>query len=266
MSWNDRNRTARGRDAFNAYYKELYGDDWAAIARAFENEPMYEQLTDGLVKPYFLDVSSAAAARCVPLPSGARVLDLCAAPGGKCLVLATRIDTDGSIVANEYSSRRRARLHRVLDEHLPEAIRERIRVSAHDGRKWGMFEKGVYDVVVADVPCSSERHVYNSEKHLAEWSPSRPITLARQAGAFLAAAIDACKPGGYVLYCTCALSTDENDGVIERAARRRVFRPVEPGIASGRPTKYGELVRPDLSGGTGPLFVALLRKPAVSES
>ncbi len=266
MSRRERSRTARGRDAFNAYYTELYGDDWAAITRAFAAEPIYESLTDGLLKPYHLDVSSAAAARCVPLPAGARVLDLCAAPGGKCLVLATRIDVDGSIVANEYSAGRRARLHRVLDEHLPKELRERIRISAHDGRKWGLFEKDAYDVVVADVPCSSERHVYNSEKHLAEWSPNRPITLARQAGAFLAAALDACKPGGYVLYCTCALSTDENDGVIERAARRRVFVPLPPGILAGRSTKYGELVRPDLSGGAGPLFIALLKKPTPSEA
>ncbi|TVR59212.1 MAG: RsmB/NOP family class I SAM-dependent RNA methyltransferase [Spirochaetaceae bacterium] len=266
MSRRERIRTARGRDAFNAYYTELYGEDWAAITRAFEAEPMYETLTDGLVKPYHLDVSSAAAARCVPLPSGARVLDLCAAPGGKCLVLATRIDRDGQIVANELSAGRRARLHRVLDEHLPESLRARIRISAHDGRKWGLFEKDAYDVVIADVPCSSERHVYNSEKHLAEWSANRPITLARQAGAFLAAALDACKPGGHVLYCTCALSTDENDGVIERASRRRVFMSVAPGIPAGRPTRFGELVRPDLAGGAGPLFVALLKKPLSSES
>jgi 16S rRNA C967 or C1407 C5-methylase (RsmB/RsmF family) len=78
----------------------------------------------------------------------------------------------------------------------------------------------------------------------------------------LAAMIDAVKPGGHVLYVTCALNPMENDAVVAKAFRRRreVIEGMELSSAGGEPTEYGVRVLPDVAGGAGPLYAALLRK------
>ncbi len=261
-------------NSFNEYYRELFPDRWPALREALLQEGVYEELRDGLLQPYYLDPASAAAARLLPVPGdGARtengaaqshgtVLDACAAPGGKSLVLALRMGTNARLIANERSARRRARLHRVLDEHLPADVRDRVTVTAHDATRWGLHEQDAYDAILLDVPCSSERHVIQSEASLAEWSPKRSRRLAIQAFAMLAAMIDAARPGGHILYATCALTPQENDQVIEKAFRRRGDRLelVPASLPGGEATKFGAQVLPDRAGGAGPLYASLLRK------
>lgn len=190
------------------------------------------------------------------------VLDMCAAPGGKSLVLATRLPSGGELIANERSSARRARLHRVLDEHLPGAARNRVTVTGHDARRWGLHEEDAYDAILLDAPCSSERHTLASEKHLAEWSAKRPQRIAADQTAMLQAALTAVRAGGHVLYVTCALTPVENDGVVGKVLRRRegsvTTAPLS--LTASEPTEHGVHVLPDAAQGRGPIYAALLRK------
>ncbi|MBN1647490.1 MAG: RsmB/NOP family class I SAM-dependent RNA methyltransferase, partial [Spirochaetales bacterium] len=113
-----------------------------------------------------------------------------------------------------------------------------------------------------DAPCSSERHVLGSPVHLGQWSPSRSKRLAVQQFAMLAAALDAVKPGGLIIYSTCSIAPQENDDIIARLHKKRagLFETVPPGNDYGEPTAYGRQVFPDSCNGAGPLYFAKVRK------
>lgn len=278
----------RGAAGFSRYYETLFARRWADLRVHLEQESpalawSWSDETD--TPAYYLDPASVAVAYLLPL--GEQNLDMCAAPGGKTLVLARRLaaqpatDRDSTLIANERSRERRARLHRVLEEHLPPEIRARVQVTGHDATRWGLHQPDRYDAILADVPCSSERHVLADSRALAQWGRSRITRLAAQQFAILAAAIDSLRPGGHLLYATCALTPLENDEVIHRALHRRREKvelvPLTPhdvrtslprGIAATHPallegveqTQAGLRILPDRCGGAGPMYCALLRR------
>ena len=110
-----------------------------------------------------------------------------------------------------------------------------------------------------------------SPAHLKRWSPSRTKTLAVQAHAMLAAAVEAVKPGGTIIYSTCALSPLENDGVIGKLLKKRGDRVtidtipayVFEGLEAER-TEYGYHILPDRNSGYGPIFMTRLTKKPIS--
>jgi 16S rRNA C967 or C1407 C5-methylase (RsmB/RsmF family) len=187
---------------------------------------------------------------------------MCAAPGGKSLVIAAALEGTGSLVSNDRSASRRGRLKRVIAEHLPADYAASVLISSHDATRWGLYEKDRYDRILLDAPCSSERHVLGEAKYLEQWSPSRTKRLAAQSFAMAAAALDALKPGGLLLYSTCTISRLENDGVIGKLLKRRpgMVEILEVPLGYGEKTEYGHMVLPDSSGGKGPMYIARLRK------
>lgn len=263
-------RLKRGEEAFHGYYSSLFNERWPSLVEACGKPSRYHTLREGLLFPYHMDAASYAAAASLGVQPGEEVLDMCAAPGGKTLVLAMMMEGQGTLTANERSSRRRARLKEVLEKHLPKPLQDIITVTPHDARKWGLYEKNRYHRVLLDVPCSSERHLINSPRYLSNWSEARTKQLSRQAYAFLAAAASACLPGGVVLYSTCALSPLENDGVIdtllEKGRHPLVPKELSPVFDSGEihlkgeATKHGVQFLPDYCNGAGPLYMASLLK------
>jgi len=204
-----------------------------------------------LMNYYLLDPASILAAESLNVEPFDLVLDLCAAPGGKTLVLCQALslmpekpppshphmhnrqhqpekETEkekskinkfiiprfGSLVANELSTERRMRLKTTLKNYLPPAALERVKVTAKDGTKWSEIVR--YDKVLVDAPCSSERHLLEDEDQLLEWTPSRTKSNASRQAKLLKAALSAVKPGGRVVYITCSISEIENDGVVEK--------------------------------------------------
>lgn len=241
----------RGAGAFDRHFAAIYGDRWDALRAALAAPARPEAHLEGLVKPYYLDGASVRAARALDVQPGDEVLDMCAAPGGKTLVLALALAGTGRLVSNDRSADRRGRLKRVVDEHLPEASKANLTVTGYDATQWGLHEHGVYDRILLDAPCSSERHLIHSPGHLADWSPNRTKALAQQAMAMLCAALEALKPGGWLLYSTCSISPEENEGLLGRFATKR------PGAWS---LIDQTLVLPDGAEGEGPLFYALMKK------
>lgn len=286
-----------GPDGFEAHYRAAFGARWpllsAAVAAPVRHVawlnpfapdaraalPPDAEAVDGLPgcfaaarfdppagrpAPYYLlDAASVIAARALEVSAGDRVLDLAAAPGGKSLVLAAALGAEGTLTANDRSGARRARLREVLDAYLPEAVRARVRVTGHDAARWALHEKDAYDRVLLDAPCSSERHVLADPKALAAWTPARPRQLAKRQYAMLAAAVDVARPGGRVVYGTCALSPEENDAVVARLARRRSdrVRVVPPAPGLGEATEQGVALLPDATG-YGPIYYAVLERTA----
>lgn len=258
-----------GAEAFESYYAERFGARWPGLREALLAPARQVSLPSPITKPYWLDSASLEAARALPPIEDGRVLDMCAAPGGKTLVLASFFGSGSTITANELSRDRRARLISVLDQHLPDDLRGRISVTGYDAARWSRFEKGTYDRILLDAPCSSERHVLSSPAYLAEWSPARVKNLALRQWALLSGAWLVLKEGGFLVYSTCALSEAENDDVVARLVRKYDdAESVSPdlsrigeGYASlGEKTKFGFHILPDRAEGSGPIYYSLLEK------
>lgn len=250
---------------FETYYSHLFAERWNVLKEALlESETAHFELKEGLRKSYFLDPASVIAAKALNVKPGENVLDLCAAPGGKSLVLASALKGEGSLISNDLSSARRGRLNKVIAEHLPENWAEIVSVYGHDASRWGLYQKNQHDAILADVPCSSERHVIQSPKHLEQWSESRIKGLVVRQFAILASAFDSLKPRGRLVYSTCAINSKENDGVIDKLFKKRkgLFKieSFDHPFELGEKTKYGILILPDVCNGLGPIFYSIIRK------
>lgn len=143
----------------------------------------------------------------------AAILDACAAPGGKSLALAALLDPTRAIVANEPPGARQAKLARDLrDLALPN-----VATASHDFTEPppGSFLRR-FDLVLADVPCSNTG-VFRRNPD-AKWRHS-PDDLGRWADfqlALLRNIAPCVRPGGRLVYSTCSLEREENEGVVER--------------------------------------------------
>ncbi len=266
----------RGAEGFDTYYSRLYGARWQPLKAALLQEACAAAWrTDDAYPAYFLDRGSIKAALSLPLGGAERILDMCAAPGGKTLVVSSLMDGTAELVSNERSHERMMRLSRVADEHLPPSVRARVRVTCGDGARLCLSRTECYDRILLDAPCSSERHVLSSPQYLCEWSPARVKTLSVTQWALLSSAFRLLRPGGYLLYATCALSPAENDEVVARLEKKfsgvqfvRNLPPVpeaafsffDGALPDGEPTAFGVHVLPDSCGGAGPLYFSLIRK------
>ncbi|MCX7775635.1 MAG: 16S rRNA methyltransferase [Spirochaetaceae bacterium] len=265
-----------GTAEFDAFYAKLYGSRWESL-RCAMLEPNYAvglrlKATDHgdrvqleIVDPpeeglYRIDRASLSAAQALVLPDQGMVLDACAAPGGKTLVLAASGSQHLRIDANELSVDRRRRLREVLDRHLPEGVRKRVIVSGYDAATLCKKRPSYYDAILLDAPCSSERHVLQDAHVLEQWTPARTRNLAFRQWALLSSAFLMLKPGGCLVYATCSISELENDGVLERLCKKYDghFRLDPP--SWGEPTRHGVIMLPDREHGAGPLYVARLFK------
>ena len=259
----------RGAEGFEKYYSELFGGRWEDLKKAFAAPAdSMEFKLEGAQKPYYLDSASIFAAQCLPLEQATDILDLCAAPGGKTLVLASRMKSDAVLYSNERSPQRKHRLSVVVEECLPPDISERVKVSCSDGSTWCTRQTECFDSILLDAPCSSERHVIADPKYLDQWSPSRIKTVTMEQWALLSSAFRLLRRGGWLLYSTCALCPRENDGMIERLIKK--FGAGALSLSKGvvnkstsiklEPTLYGNQILPDKSNGAGPIYFSLIKK------
>ena len=270
-------RGGRGAEAFRERYSGLFGDRWPALEAALAAEPDSVAFFAGEgLEPYYMDSASIFAASSLVLPPKGRILDACAAPGGKSLVLASRLGPETTLVANELSAERRRRLGLVLDRYLQPRLRERVEVTGRDAAAMCRSFESAFDAILLDAPCSSERHVLGQAAGrsgpcgsagiaLAAWSPARVRGLAMRQWALLSSALIMLRGGGCLVYSTCALSPEENDGVVARAAARHgaalVFdMPVYSGPGMAEETEYGLRILPDRAGGAGPMYVCRMIK------
>lgn len=214
-----------------------------------------------LEKVYSMDRASIAAAEALEVEPGEEVIDLCAAPGGKSLILIEKMRGAGSITLNDSSRTRMFKLRKVLKDHVPADVLASVRVTQHDASRWGLHEQDRYDRVLLDAPCSSEQHVIASEAALAKWSPSRSRQLAQRQYALLCSALQIVRPGGRIVYSTCSIAPAENDGVIAKLMKKRSgqFQAVWTNCDLGTKTEHGRIVLPDTDG-CGPIYFAVLEK------
>lgn len=273
MKQKDRNKKLSGAEGFEAYYSNLFDERWQSIKESFSLEPDYAEWKAGGEKSYFLDSASVRAAVSLPLENAMDILDLCAAPGGKTLVLASNMNSEANLLSNERSPERKNRLVNTVRDCLPPEIQERVTVICKDGAQMCLKNEEKFDAILLDAPCSSERHVLADPKYLSDWSPSRIKTLSMAQWALLSSAWRMLRPEGYLLYSTCALSPDENDNVVAKLLKKfdnaKLCEPkislnyknfTQSELPEYEKTEFGAHVLPDKAGGAGPLYFCLLQK------
>ena len=253
---------AKNKVSFDDFYSEMYQERWPALKAALLSEDEDKASPEGLEAPYYMDMASIEIASALPVKPGDTVLDMCAAPGGKSIVLLKRLEGKGKLVSNDRSPDRRERMRRAINECLPDSYKSISVITGHDASRWGLYEKNVYDAILLDAPCSSERHVIKSSEHYSIWTPSRPKRLQALQYSMLTSAMLALKEGGYLLYSTCSINKGEDEEIIKRFMHKHPgeAEEAELSLEYGERLDYGIIVLPDKACGRGPMYGALLRK------
>jgi len=282
----------RGPDKFNDYYAHVYGERWESLKSALLKKkehiifasPLHKtpaSFTPLFTHPYlfaapelkfedskgyyFLDQASAYASLSLNIQKSDHVLDLCAAPGGKSLIIGSLLGPQGKLTANDKSLNRRLRMLQNLKQFLgSDFVENQVRVTGFDASSWCLYEKEAYDKILLDAPCSSERHILESPKHLEEWREGRTKRLSKEQWTMLASAWLVLKTGGQMVYSTCSISPLENDDVVEKLIKKfksqvEVIRPEILEVPEVEKTKHGSLLLPDHSN-LGPFYLSVLKK------
>lgn len=143
--------------------------------------------------------------------AGRRVLDLCAAPGGKTTLYASLAGPPGLVVANEID-RRRAQ---VLADNVRKWGTGNVAVTCCEPRALGDLEAW-FDVVAVDAPCSGEGMFRKDPASREAWSENNVRLCAARQDGILREAWRALRPGGRLIYSTCTFNREEDEGALER--------------------------------------------------
>lgn len=194
-----------------AWYREALiaknvREDGLEALPGYEQGRFYLQSLSSMLPPLVLE----------PRP-GERVLDVAAAPGSKTTQMAAMMQNRGYILANDANAVRAERLRFNLARQGV-AIAE---VSVQDGRRLGDLIGPTFDRVLLDAPCSGEgRFIVGNPGTYRHWSERLVRRLVPVQRRLLLSALRAVKPGGVVVYSTCTLNPDENEGVVDWALKR----------------------------------------------
>jgi 16S rRNA C967 or C1407 C5-methylase (RsmB/RsmF family) len=263
LRWNRFNN-----DQPSARYEPVFGD--AVLQNQFQCYYLPENAqgeiprgSEGLLLYYVMDLASVVAAKVLNVGFADKVLDMCAAPGGKSLVLAEALKEGGELIANEISEARRDSLKKVIQQYISKIVRERVWMTGKDGGKFALTHRETFDRILVDAPCSGERHLLQAAEKLKEWKVSRSEKLAHRQYALLTGALLAAKAGAKIVYSTCSVSPLENDGVIRHLRKKKSDQfevlPAQKFIEGTEDTEFGQMIMPDRSG-YGPIYICEMRK------
>lgn len=161
---------------------------------------------------YYIQEPSAmsAAALLAPKP-GMRVLDLCAAPGGKSTQLTTYLGDSGLLVSNEINTQR----SRILSQNIERMGIKNAIVTNEDSFVLASHFPGFFNAIQVDAPCSGEGMFRKLPEAIEQWSMENVAICAARQKEILDNAAVMLKPGGTIVYSTCTFSKEENEDVIE---------------------------------------------------
>ena len=147
---------------------------------------------------------------------GERILDLCAAPGGKTALIAAMVGNDAQIIANDRSRTRCMRMRAMIG-----MLNAKASIRTSPGERIPFRDHGTFDRVLVDAPCSGEGRFRSDDPASHEkWSVKGARRLASVQKSLLHAAIQAVRPGGVIVYSTCTLGREENEAILHRALTR----------------------------------------------
>jgi NOL1/NOP2/sun family putative RNA methylase len=166
---------------------------------------------------YIQNLSSMLPAHYLEAAPNQHNLDLCAAPGSKTSQLAAIMQNQGHIAAVERSHRR---FHKLRDNLMRQGV-TCVKTFCRDGKTVYKHCAEQFDRVLVDAPCSGEaRFNLNEPETMQNWSEKAIKKLAREQWQLLYSGFMSLKPGGILIYSTCTLAPEENEGVITRLKKK----------------------------------------------
>lgn len=182
---------------------------------------------------YYMQEPSAMSAVTVLNPKpGERVLDLCAAPGGKSTQIASALKGQGLLWSNEFV---RSRAH-ILAQNIERCGVRNAVVSSTDVKNLCSKLSGFFDAVLVDAPCSGEGMFRKEPEALAQWSEENIRLCAARQQEILWAASESVCPGGRIVYSTCTFAPEEDECLIAGfLSTHPEFTLEDSGVAFGRP-------------------------------
>lgn len=304
-----KNRANRGPEAFSLHYQNIFGEKWAKIAPELSkiNQPILRfspknedklkkiwvkngfewktlawhpyallwptQIPAGEEIPGFaehlfypMNASSLLPVLALNPQPGELILDACAAPGGKTLFIHDLTKGKGQIIANDLSLSRSNRMKQAFTDYQADNIKVWHKKAEIIFKRYLNY----FDKILVDAPCSSEKHVFNSAKHLQQWTPGRIKQLQYRQIALISGLILALKPGGTMVYATCAITPEENEMVVNKILKKKshlvelkeikIPTMLEHGLKehSNFPPKM--VIRTPLQENLNPIFVAKFEK------
>lgn len=218
---------------------------------------------------YLQEPSAMTPANRLPVEPGDRVLDVCAAPGGKATELGAKLDGTGVLVCNDISNSRAKGLLKNIEVF---GIGNVLVLSEEPGKLESYFPE-YFDKILIDAPCSGEGMFRKDKKMVKAWEEHGPEFFANIQKSIILQAARMLKPGGMMLYSTCTFDGRENEGMIEHLIETypefeildmtpyEGFCPGKPELTKSGKEEFTKTVRifPHRMQGEGH-FLALLRK------
>lgn len=146
----------------------------------------------------------------LPVEPHDKVLDLCAAPGGKTTELGAKLAATGLLVSNDISNSRA----RILLKNQELFGLGNICVMSENPEKMGPYFENYFDKILIDAPCSGEGMFRKDTKMVKSWEEQGPDIYAGIQKTLIMQASKMLKPGGMMLFSTCTFNKEENEGTI----------------------------------------------------
>ncbi len=218
---------------------------------------------------YLQEPSAMTPADRLPVSPGDRVLDVCAAPGGKATALGGKLSGTGLLAANDISYSRSKGLLKNLELF---GIPNMLVTSEEPGKLAGCFPS-YFDKILIDAPCSGEGMFRKDSKMIRAWQEHGPDSFIPLQRSILRQSAKMLRPGGLLLYSTCTFDRREDEGMIEEflsdhgdfsLVPMKPYEGFTPGIpdpdtAADQPIRQAMRIFPHKMNGEGH-FLALLRK------
>lgn len=209
---------------------------------------------------YLQEPSAMTPANLLPISPGDRVLDLCAAPGGKSTELAARLKGDGFLLSNDISNSRA----KALLKNLELFGVGNCCVSSEMPEKLALYFESFFDKILIDAPCSGEGMFRRDKDMVKSWQEKGPAYYSRIQKEIAKEAVKMLKPGGKLLYSTCTFDEEEDEGtiryILETCSDMRLIKlELKKGFMPGKGLDGCVRLFPHKLDGEGH-FIALLEK------
>ena len=164
---------------------------------------------------YIQEPGAMAPAECVDIDPDWKILDMCAAPGGKSTQLKNKLGKNGVLVSNEIIPSR----CKILTGNIERLGLENTVTTCMDSSRLAKSFPAVFDMIMVDAPCSGEGMFRKEEAAVTEWSEENVRMCAARSREILENAVTCLKRGGYIVYATCTFSLEENEMLIDSFLR-----------------------------------------------
>lgn len=197
----------------------------------------------------------------IDLNGSLKVLDLCAAPGGKSTLIQSLISTDSFLVSNEVIKTR----VNILAENITKWGASNVVVTNNDPKDFQRLSN-YFDVIVVDAPCSGSGLFRKDNQAISEWSMDNVALCSQRQQRILADVVSSLKPGGVLIYSTCSYSEVENENIAEWLTKENTFESCKINfqenwgiVEIAKNDVYGYRFYPDKIKGEG-FFIAAFKK------